>query len=157
MGILNVKALKDWILLRAVNHMLATEKGYFMDARLGPVIQGELDKLKTSVSEINGNLTKTSYHIENYDIAWIQFTSAYGNRVIKTGTGLHVFNCTVNIPVKIPDRTNMFTIDSRLNGFILITQPFSGKSYPVQIIGGNATSWGTIEACNNCIMHGVLA
>lgn len=56
MGIPNIKALRDWILLRGVNHMLATEKGYFMDARLGPVIQGELDKLKASVSEINGNL-----------------------------------------------------------------------------------------------------
>lgn len=56
MGILNVKALRDWILLRGVNHMLATEKGFFMDARLGPVIQGELDKLKADVGEINSNL-----------------------------------------------------------------------------------------------------
>ncbi len=56
MGILNVKALRDWILLRGVNHMLATEKGFFMDARLGPVIQGELDKLKANVGEINSNL-----------------------------------------------------------------------------------------------------
>lgn len=59
MGILNVKALRDWILLRGVNHMLATEKGFFMDARLGPVIQGELDKLKADVGEINSNLTRT--------------------------------------------------------------------------------------------------
>ena len=65
MGILNVKALKDWILLRAVNHMLATEKGFFMDARLGPVIQGELDKLKTSVNEINGNLQEFKFICKN--------------------------------------------------------------------------------------------
>ena len=36
--------------------MLATEKGFFMDARLGPVIQEELDKLKANVGEINSNL-----------------------------------------------------------------------------------------------------
>lgn len=56
MGILNVRALKDWIALRAVNHMLATEKGYFLDARMGPVIQRELDTLKERVGEINSNL-----------------------------------------------------------------------------------------------------
>lgn len=59
MGILNVKALKDWLALRAVNHMLATEKGYYLDARLGPVIQEELDILKANVGEINSNLDVT--------------------------------------------------------------------------------------------------
>ena len=60
MGILNVRALKDWIALRAVNHMLATEKGYFLDARMGPVIQRELDTLKERVGEINSNLGSLS-------------------------------------------------------------------------------------------------
>ena len=61
MGILNVRALRDWILLRGVNHMMATEKGFFMDARLGPVIQRELDTLKERVGEINSNLSRITY------------------------------------------------------------------------------------------------
>ena len=61
MGILNVRALRDWILLRGVNHMMATEKGFFMDARLGPVIQRELDTLKERVGEINSNLPISSW------------------------------------------------------------------------------------------------
>ena len=40
--------------------MMATEKGFFMDARLGPVIQRELDTLKERVGEINSNLSGLS-------------------------------------------------------------------------------------------------
>lgn len=56
MGLLDPKALRDWIKSRAVNNLMATVKGFFLDARLGPVIQNKIDEVKTEVEEINGNL-----------------------------------------------------------------------------------------------------
>ena len=55
--------------------MLATEKGFFMDARLGPVIQEELDKLKANVGEINSNLP--------------EYAVAYGTTPDNVNTQIH--------------------------------------------------------------------
>ncbi len=56
MGFLDPKALRDWIKSRAVNNLMATAKGFFLDARVGPVIQEKIDEVKEEVNEINGNL-----------------------------------------------------------------------------------------------------
>ena len=56
MKFLDPRAIKDWIKSRAVNSMMATEKGFFMDARQGPVIREELDDIQTGLDEINSNL-----------------------------------------------------------------------------------------------------
>ena len=37
------------------NNMLTTEEGFAMDARQGPVIQGQIDEVRGDVDEINGN------------------------------------------------------------------------------------------------------
>ena len=58
MGFLDPKALRDWIKSRAVNNLMATAKGFFLDARVGPVIQEKIDEVKEEVDEINGNLLK---------------------------------------------------------------------------------------------------
>jgi hypothetical protein len=57
MRFLDPKAIKDWIKSRAVNSMMATEKGFFMDARQGPVIREELDGIQTGLDEINSKLS----------------------------------------------------------------------------------------------------
>lgn len=122
-------------------------------------VAGESEDIAASikvVNQINSNLTsKSMYQIEYFDSTWIQFTE-YGNFVIQTGIGLHVFNCVVNIPNQVPDGQGMFSVDARLNGFLLITQLHSGKSYPVHIVNGQASACGIIEKSNNCVMHGVL-
>ena len=56
MKFLDPRAIKDWIKSRAVNSMMATEKGFFMDARQGPVIREELDDIQTGLNEINSKL-----------------------------------------------------------------------------------------------------
>ena len=56
MKFLDPKALRDWIKSRAVNNLMATAKGFFLDARVGPVIQEKIDEVKEEVNEINGNL-----------------------------------------------------------------------------------------------------
>ena len=56
MRFLDPKAIKDWIKSRAVNSMMTTEKGFFMDARQGPVIREELDGIQTGLDEINSKL-----------------------------------------------------------------------------------------------------
>lgn len=58
MRFLDPKAIKDWIKSRAVNSMMTTEKGFFMDARQGPVIREELDDIQTGLNEINSKLNK---------------------------------------------------------------------------------------------------
>ncbi len=58
MKFLDPKALRDWIKSRAVNNLMATAKGFFLDARVGPVIQEKIDEVKEEVDEINGNLLK---------------------------------------------------------------------------------------------------
>ena len=58
MKFLDPRAIKDWIKSRAVNSMMATEKGFFMDARQGPVIREELDDIQTGLNEINSKLVK---------------------------------------------------------------------------------------------------
>ena len=66
MGFLDPKALRDWIKSRAVNNLMATAKGFFLDARVGPVIQEKIDEVKEEVDEINGNLQhKASLNSEN--------------------------------------------------------------------------------------------
>lgn len=57
MKFLDPRAIKDWIKSRAVNSMMATEKGFFMDARQGPVIREELDDIQTGLNEINSKLS----------------------------------------------------------------------------------------------------
>ena len=57
MRFLDPKAIKDWIKSRAVNSMMTTEKGFFMDARQGPVIREELDDIQTGLNEINSKLS----------------------------------------------------------------------------------------------------
>ena len=143
-------------------NLSVTEEGVSsLDGTVGKILNDKITSQNTvfanQISEINGNLTgKSSYSIEYYDGTWIKFPTAYGNRVIKTGTGLHVFSCVVNLPNQIPDGQGLVSVSSQLNGCLLITQPFTGKSYPIRITSGHAASWGTIEACNNCVMHGVL-
>lgn len=60
MGFLDPKALRDWIKSRAVNNLMATAKGFFLDARVGPVIQEKIDEVKEEVDEINGNLKQAT-------------------------------------------------------------------------------------------------
>lgn len=65
MKFLDPRAIKDWIKSRAVNSMMATEKGFFMDARQGPVIREELDDIQTGLNEINSKLGKAGKIISN--------------------------------------------------------------------------------------------
>lgn len=60
MSILNGKALKDWLKSRIVNNLLTTEKGFWLDARLGPVIQKDIDDLRELANGINSNLMEIS-------------------------------------------------------------------------------------------------
>ena len=48
MGFLDPKALRDWIKSRAVNNLMATAKGFFLDARVGPVIQEKIIDISQS-------------------------------------------------------------------------------------------------------------
>lgn len=53
---------------KAANNLLTTEEGYYMDARQGPVIQGEID-------QINGDLSVLKSYANNQ---WIKITDWYG-------------------------------------------------------------------------------
>ena len=46
-------------LSQLANNMLTTEEGFAMDARQGPVIQGQIDEVRGDVDEINGKLSNT--------------------------------------------------------------------------------------------------
>ena len=83
MGFLDPKALRDWIKSRAVNNLMATAKGFFLDARVGPVIQEKIDEVKEEVNEINGNLSDLS--------GWIPYSNSFNLEFIN-GIG------TVTIP-----------------------------------------------------------
>lgn len=78
MGLLDPKALRDWIKSRAVNNLMATAKGFFLDARLGPAIQGKIDEVKTEVEEINGNLSGLSGWIPYSNSFNLEFTGGIG-------------------------------------------------------------------------------
>lgn len=56
MKIPNLDAIKDWLLSKIINNMMVTEPGFFMDARQGPVIQGEIDEVKNGLSEVTSKL-----------------------------------------------------------------------------------------------------
>lgn len=71
MRFLDPKAIKDWIKSRAVNSMMTTEKGFFMDARQGPVIREELDDIQTGLNEINSKLQPQTKTISNNDVTVI--------------------------------------------------------------------------------------
>lgn len=79
MKFLDPRAIKDWIKSRAVNSMMATEKGFFMDARQGPVIREELDDIQTGLNEINSKLGKAGKIISS---SIVQTTAARGVETI---------------------------------------------------------------------------
>ena len=45
-------------LSQLANNMLTTEEGFVMDARQGPVIQGQIDEVRGDVDEINGKFSE---------------------------------------------------------------------------------------------------
>lgn len=63
MKIPNLDAIKDWLLSKIINNMMVTEPGFFMDARQGPVIQGEIDEVKNGLSEVTSKLASQNVDI----------------------------------------------------------------------------------------------
>ena len=42
---------------KAANNLLTTEEGFWLDARQGPVIQGQIDDINSNLSELSGSLS----------------------------------------------------------------------------------------------------
>lgn len=53
----NLKAVSDWIASKITNNMMATEAGFFLDARLGPVIDNRFTAVENAVTQINSDLS----------------------------------------------------------------------------------------------------
>ena len=102
-----------------------------------------------AVNQLNRNLT---YTIDYLDQTFITFISNY---VIKTGTGMHIFYCVVNIN-NIPDQTNLFSVPDGKSGFLTLIIPHQGLSYAINVSNGMAKSWGSIPAATNCVLCGIL-
>ncbi len=122
MGFLDPKALRDWIKSRAVNNLMATAKGFFLDARVGPVIQEKIDEVKEKADEINGNLGGLS--------GWIPYSNSFNLEFIN-GMG------TVTIPGRTILATSLAVWSIWSPGFNGMASAVNGK---IQITGyQNAT------------------
>ncbi len=126
-----------------IANLQETVKGKALDATMGKA-------LDSKISDIDAKLV---YSITAYDSTYITFGQ---NTVVKNGLKEHIFRCVVNILVPVPDGTSLFSLDPSLLGFLQITQPHTGKVFPVRIAAGTATAWGNMEAGSNCVLTGTL-
>ncbi|TCL59893.1 collagen triple helix repeat protein [Kineothrix alysoides] len=126
-----------------VANLQETVKGKALDATMGKA-------LDSKISDIDSKLV---YSITEYDPTYITISQ---NTIVKNGLKEHMFQCVIDTPILVPDGTKLFSVDASLSGFLQITQPHTGKVFPVRVTAGIAKAWGRIEAGNYCLLTGVL-
>ncbi|MBD5504587.1 MAG: hypothetical protein HDR09_12895 [Lachnospiraceae bacterium] len=62
----NLQAISDWIMSKIVNNLLATEEGFFLDARIGRILDQRISANANAISQINSDLAKTTVCISGY-------------------------------------------------------------------------------------------
>lgn len=137
------------VIPNVINSCAVTQKGQMaLDAiEKNATIEGTLAH---QIAQANSNL---NYTIDNYDPAFITFVDNY---VLRTGTGIHIFYCVVNIN-NIPDGTPLFSVSDNKSGFLTLILPHLGKAYPINVHAGTAKAWGTIDVvASYCVLCGIL-
>ena len=68
----NLQAISDWIMSKIVNNLLATEEGFFLDARIGRILDQRISANANAISQINSDLPKmyTSKNIFLNNLDW---------------------------------------------------------------------------------------
>lgn len=125
MKFLDPRAIKDWIKSRAVNSMMATEKGFFMDARQGPVIREELDDIQTGLNEINSKLDGL-IRIE----------------IVSTNLSVQINpNNATTVKIAVPkitgyQATNLVSFRSATSGFYCSSININGSNIEIVLVNG---------------------
>ena len=79
-GILPIKRAVENVKLKLANNLLTTEEGFGLDARQGPVIQGQIDEIREDVSKINGNLTNSEWvEVPYKDVITLKSPAAFSS------------------------------------------------------------------------------
>lgn len=104
----NVKAISDWIASKITNNLLATEEGFFLDARLGPIIDTRFKAVEDRVTQINSDLNNKVSSSSTGRLAALELTSDtpfidfhfgssgrdYTSRIIESSEGNLNFLCS---------------------------------------------------------------